>query len=52
MHLKDMDFASYVDDNTPYTEHDSIDQVISRLKETVESIFKWFSDYQKSVIYS
>ena len=28
VHLKDVDFASYADDNTQYTEHKSIDQVI------------------------
>ena len=39
-----LDFASYADDNTPYTEHDIIDQVTSRLEETAKSFFKWFSD--------
>ena len=34
VHLKDIDFASYADDNTPYTEHESIDQVTPRLEET------------------
>ena len=33
-------FASYTNGNTSYTEHDSIDQVISRLEETAESFFK------------
>ena len=28
LHLKDTDFAIYADDNTPYTEYDSTDQVI------------------------
>ena len=46
MDLIDIDFASYTDDNTLYKEHDSIDQVISRLEETTESLFKWFSDNQ------
>ena len=46
VHLKDIDFASYADDNTPYTEHESIGQVISRLEETAKSLFKWFSDNQ------
>ena len=44
VHLKNIDFASYADDNTPYTKHDSIDQVISRLEEIAGSLFKWFSD--------
>ena len=34
--------SGYVDGNTPYTEHGSIDQVISRLEETAASIFKLF----------
>ena len=36
--------SSYADDNTPYTQNDSTDQVISRLEETVKSLFKWLSD--------
>ena len=46
MHLKDIDFASYADDNKAYREHGSTDQVISRLEETAKSLFKWFSDNQ------
>ena len=34
--------SGYVDGNTPYTEHGSIDQVISGLEETAASIFKLF----------
>ena len=33
MYFKDIDFASYADDNTAYTARGSIDQFISRLKE-------------------
>ena len=44
--LKDIDFASDADDNASYIEHDDIDQIISRLEETAESLFKWFSDNQ------
>ena len=44
LHLKVVDFVSYADDNKPYTEHESIDQVISRLEEIAKSPFKWFSD--------
>ena len=40
MHLKDIDSASYSDVNTSYTDHDSINQVISRLQETAEFLFK------------
>ena len=46
LHLKVVDFASYADDNKPYTKHESIDQVISRLEEIAKSPFKWFSDNQ------
>ena len=46
VHLKDINFASYADDNTPYPEHESIDQVIPRLEETAKSLSKWFSDNQ------
>ena len=45
MDLKDTDFASYAGDNK-YTEHDSIDRVISRLEQTAKSLYKWFSDNQ------
>ena len=43
--LKDTDFASYAGDNK-YTEHDSIDRVISRLEQIAKSLYKWFSDNQ------
>ena len=46
VNLKDIEFASYAGDNTSYTEHGSIGQVISRLEGTAESLFKWFSDNQ------
>ena len=39
MHLKYIDILSYADDNTPYTEHDSIDKIISKLQEAAESLF-------------
>ena len=39
MHLKEVGFPSNADDNTLCTEHDSADQVISRLEETSEN--KW-----------
>ena len=40
VHLKGIDFASHADNNTPYTKHESTDQVISRLEETAKSLFK------------
>lgn len=39
VHLKDVDFAIYADDNTPFIGHGITDQVISRLGETAESQF-------------
>ena len=39
-------FASYTNGNTSCTEHDSIDQVITRSEKTAESFFKWFTDNQ------
>ena len=45
-YLKYIDFASYIDDNVPYTEHYSIDQVVSRLEKAAESLTKWFYDNQ------
>ena len=44
--LKDIDFTNYAADDFLYTKHDSIDQIISRLEKTTESLFKWFSDNQ------
>ena len=46
MHLKDIGFTNYAADDFLYTKHDSIDQIISRLEKTTESLFKWFSDNQ------
>ena len=37
------DFASYADDNTPYT---TDEKVIQKLEIEAESLFKWFSDNQ------
>ena len=46
--MSDIDFASYADDNTPYVEADSIEDVIRELKKWFDSIklFKYFSDNQ------
>ena len=44
--IKDVDFASYADDNTPYVIGDNIDQVISALENAAASLFNWFSDNQ------
>ena len=42
--IKDVDFASYADDNTPYVTEESVEQVKSRLENTVSSLFQWFKD--------
>ena len=39
-----VDFASYADDNTPYTSDTNIDEVIDKLQNEVKKIFKWFLD--------
>ena len=44
--MEDIDFASYADDNTPYTIDDDTDQVVSTLEDAVEALFEWFSDNQ------
>ena len=42
--MKDIDFASYADDNTPYVSSDSIEDVIRILENDSIKLFKWFSD--------
>ena len=42
--MKDIDFASYADDNTPYVSSDSIEDVIKILENDSIKLFKWFSD--------
>ena len=42
--LSQTDFASYVDDNTPYLEANNIDEVITLLENDSIQLFKWFSD--------
>lgn len=44
--LKDFDFASYPDDNTPYVAGGNLDEVIYSLEGRAASLFKWFSDNQ------
>ena len=40
------EFASYADDNTPYTSGQNIDNVIRSLENDSVRLFKWFSDNQ------
>ena len=45
--MRDTDFASYADDNTPYVSADTIDDVVKRLETAFVKLFKWFADNQK-----
>ena len=40
------DFASYTDDNTPYSTANTINEVIQSLEQDSMILFKWFSDNQ------
>ena len=42
--MNETDFASYVDDNTPYVTGDSIESVINSLENVSIKLFKWFAD--------
>ena len=42
--ISQTDFMSYADDNTPYTEADNTDEVITILENDSIQLFKWFSD--------
>ena len=43
---KDVNFASYVDDNTVYQSGRNVDDVINDLQLSAEKLFRWFSDNQ------
>ena len=44
--MNETDFASYADDNTPYTTVNTIDEVIQSLEHDSVMLFKWFSENQ------
>ena len=44
--IKDVDFASYADDNTIYQSGRTADDVINGLQISAEKLFQWFSDNQ------
>ena len=44
--LRQSDFASYADDNTPYVEANNVDEVIAILENDSIQLLKWFSDNQ------
>ena len=44
--MKETDFSSYADDNTPYRTADTIEEVMKLLERDSAMLFKWFSDNQ------
>ena len=44
--MNETEFASYADDNTPYTSGQNIDNVIRTLENDSVRLFKWFSNNQ------
>ena len=44
--MKETDFSSYADDNTPYRTADTIEEELKLLELDSTMLFKWFSDYQ------
>ena len=42
--LKDVDIASYADDNTPYVIADDVNGVIASLEKASKAMFKWFEN--------
>ena len=41
--LKNIDFAGYADDNTPYTYSSDTDDELENLQGALEQLFQWFS---------
>ena len=44
--MDDIDFASYADDNTPYTIRNDMEDVIFKLQNSSTILFQWFMDNQ------
>ena len=44
--MKESDFSSYTDDNTPYRTADTIEEVIKLLERESTMLVKWFTDNQ------
>ena len=42
--IKNIDIASYADDNTPYCTYDNFDDVLACLEKTASDLFEWFSN--------
>ena len=44
--MDDIDFASYVDDNAPYTLGNNMEDVIFKLQNSLKILYQWFMDNQ------
>ena len=44
--MDDIDFASYADDNTPFTIGNDVENVIFKLRNSLKIRFQWFMDNQ------
>ena len=44
--MDDIDFASYADDNTPYTVRNNMEDVIFKLQNLSQILFQYFMDHQ------
>ena len=42
--LKDIDIASYADDNTPFIVENNIDNVIASLEQVSDALFNWLKN--------
>lgn len=44
--MKDVNIASYADDNAVYQSGNNVDDVINGLQVSAEKLFRWFTDSQ------
>ena len=49
--MRETDFSSYADDNTPYRTADTTEKVTKLLERDSKTLFKWFSDNQMRAKY-
>ena len=47
--MRESEFASYADENTPYVASDSVDDVIKIFENDSIRLFKWLSDIKMKV---
>ena len=45
--VEDIDITSYVDDSTPFTMENNIDNVIASLEKVSDALFNWFKNVDK-----